>query len=701
MTAVLWVILSIFLGHQLAQKLLGPPDQLLQVIGSSRTASTFFRVPWPSLLFTLAFSTWSGLLSMTWLTYLLAALAHALLPDFIHPLLIANLILLSIGAVWAGIHIYRRKKNFFSSWPSLLRTLKTRSGFYYFTVTIIWTILSAWLMTHTFHLTGLHLHAGYSVFSDFAPHTALVSSFSQGVNWPTQYPHFAHDGISYHFMFYFLCGNLNFLGLPIDWAINLPSVLAFVTFCVLLGLLAFRLTGRPATFFLAPFFLFFRSSMAFFTHLQSLIQAQEPSSFKTVLSSLWNQNTFIGNTPKDTWGLWGINVYANQRHLLSGLSVAIMILVIVLPDLQVRFSEPRPNTGFIRQTWYTFCQTSNLRRTAAAIILCVLMPYWHGSVLVALLLILIPMALFSVNRLSFLFIGISSLGAALIQSWFFSGQASRVIQPEIYFGFIAPDPSWHGILVYLLTVTGIAFPLAIIAFFLKGQRRKILIIAFLLPLIFAFTVSLTPDVTVNHKYIIISLAFLNIYLADLIARLWSRPIKLHANTAKTRLSSGARRGLAVVLCIFLTITGVHEWIIVRNINQNTVSLNTESPLVNWIRSETEPDAVFLSAPYHYHAFFLSGRYVFLGHAYYPWSAGHDTIRRSELVSDLLAGYNGDLEAARKMIQDEKLDYLLLDDMLRYESGWFVDEAFFDRHFPVIHTIPSLGHLKIYDLKESY
>jgi hypothetical protein len=645
-------------------------------------------------------STWFGLLTMTWLTYLLAAWVHVLLPHSIHPLLVTNLLLLSTGAVWAGIHIYRRRKTCVSIWPSLLRSLKTRSGFYYFAVITAWTLLSGWLMTYTFHLTGPQLHAGYSVFSDFAPHTALVSSFSQGINWPTQYPHFAHDGIAYHFMFYFLCGNLNFLGLPIDWAINLPSLLAFVTFCVLLGLLSLRLTGRPSTFFLAPLFLFFRSSMAFFTHLRSLLQTNESSSFKTLLSSLWNQNAFIGSTPKDAWGLWGINVYANQRHFLSGLSIAIIVLVIVLPDLQARFSGSRPKTGFIKQTWDTFRLPWNLKRTASAIILCMLMPYWHGSVLVALLLILIPIALFSVNRLSFLMIGTSSLAAALLQSWFFSGKASHVIQPEFYFGFIAPDPSWYGILIYLLTVTGIAFPLAIIPFWLKGQRRKILIMAFLLPLVFAFTVSLTPDVTVNHKYIIISLAFLNIYLADLIARLWSRPKKLHANISKTRLVSVTRRGLAVILCFFLTITGVQEWIIVRNINQNTVSLNTESPLVEWIQSETEPDAVFLSAPYHYHAFFLSGRFVFLGHAYYPWSAGHDTVKRSEQVSDLLSGYNGDLEAARNMIRTENLDYLLLDDMLRYESDWFVDESFFDRHFPVIHTIPSLGHLKIYDLKGS-
>jgi len=41
-----------------------------------------------------------------------------------------------------------------------------------------------------------------SVFSDFAPHLAVIRSFSFGSNFPTEYPHFADGTIRYHFLFF-------------------------------------------------------------------------------------------------------------------------------------------------------------------------------------------------------------------------------------------------------------------------------------------------------------------------------------------------------------------------------------------------------------------------------------------------------------------------------------------------------------------
>lgn len=52
--------------------------------------------------------------------------------------------------------------------------------------------------------------------------------------------------------------------------------------------------------------------------------------------------------------------------------------------------------------------------------------------------------------------------------------------------------------------------LAVTVVFLKRKERAILF-GFLLPLAFAFLVSLTPDINVNHKYVMISYAFTAIF----------------------------------------------------------------------------------------------------------------------------------------------------------------------------------------------
>jgi len=490
-------------------------------------------------------------------------------------------------------------------------------------------------------------------------------------------------------MFFFLCGNLNFLGLPLDWAINVPSILALLTFAILLGFLAVRLTGRPATFLLAPLMLFLRSSLAFFTQLTDEIRlnAHRAGTLRIALGELWNRAAFIGSTPRDEWGLWGVNVYANQRHLLSGLSGLLVVLLLVLPDLQSGLFGPG------RGTW-KIVSAPDRRRFIGICLFVAMLPYWHGSALVALLLVLVPIALFASNRLGFALTAATAIASALLQAFYFSGRATRVVQPDFFWGFIAPDTSLGGVLIYLLTVTGLALPLVLVAFWIPGWRRKVLIAAFSLPLVFAFTVSLTPDVTVNHKYIMISLALLNIYLADLLVRLWTWGSQKKAAIAGRMLIP---RILAVLLGFCLMVTGALECRLVHNINQNSVSLDTKSQLVQWVKANSRPDDIFVTAPYHYNAFFLSGRSVWFGHSYYAWSAGHDTEGRLRLYQQLLTGCGQDLDEARDLIRRESLDYLLIDDTLRQSAEFGVDEVFFDDNFPLAAWFPEQGDSKIYAL----
>ena len=44
----------------------------------------------------------------------------------------------------------------------------------------------------------------------------------------------------------------------------------------------------------------------------------------------------------------------------------------------------------------------------------------------------------------------------------------------------------------------------LIALFLRERRQRAALVSFFFPLIFAFCMSLTPDIAVNHKYIMIA-----------------------------------------------------------------------------------------------------------------------------------------------------------------------------------------------------
>ena len=128
----------------------------------------------------------------------------------------------------------------------------TVDSVFYGVVILIITIMATFLMFYTYRVNGTTLLNGASTFSDLSPHTAMVSSFGKGFNFPTQYMHFSGDGIKYHFLFYFLAGTLQYLGLPIDYAINLPSVIAMVCALILLGLLAVLISSRRAAVSISP-----------------------------------------------------------------------------------------------------------------------------------------------------------------------------------------------------------------------------------------------------------------------------------------------------------------------------------------------------------------------------------------------------------------------------------------------------------------
>lgn len=74
----------------------------------------------------------------------------------------------------------------------------------------------------------------------------MIRSFSLHDNFPTQYPHYGGADVKYHFMFQFLAGNLEYLGLRIDWAFNWISATSLWSFLVLLYFIEKKVTGYYA-----------------------------------------------------------------------------------------------------------------------------------------------------------------------------------------------------------------------------------------------------------------------------------------------------------------------------------------------------------------------------------------------------------------------------------------------------------------------
>jgi len=715
MFAILYLILAFFVGWVVRQLFkIDTPDLFYRISGRTR------HLP-PVWTFDFPFSLIVGVTLVTTVHYYLSFLFSLILPGDINPLLASNIAFVPFLSVFFCLSFKKIKKN--ANHPAGSDYF-SKMDFFYWKTLFFFSCFSIFLIFYSFFVFNGYLNSGATVFSDFAPHTAIIRSFSKGMNFPTQYPHFANDGIQYHFLFFYLCGNLEYLGLRIDFAMNIPSILGILSFTTLLGCLGVLLTKRRWVFFLAPFMLFFRSSYAIFSYLRELT-AKNGATLGSVFMDILKTNKFIGQTTHDDWGLWSLNVYANQRHFLWGFSILLLVLFLFIPSIRIprfhKYKKEKPGLEKIAQYLVhpSLWKIQNGRELLLCLLLIACLPYWHGSVLIALLCILFVMVFFSKNRLSFILAAGVAVVSALLQAWFFSGGARNVASPTLLWGFLSSDTSIPGVLSYLFQVLGISFLLIFfLPFIQKNFKNRTLILACLSPLVFALCISLTPDVTVNHKYIIITMALLNIFIADAFCTILqftkdhfealrtkslpsSDPSPNRHSTVRTLLKKALFSALSVILVLLLSFslfaTGIPELTGYFNKNMATVKIDLNSPLTEWIEKNTDPSDVFLTAPYHMNEFFFSGRKAFYGWSYFSWSAGHDTASRKIIVESMFLGYEGDLEAFLKNVKQEKIRYAIIDDTLLMQSEYDVDPLFFKMNFAEVARFPAIRNTIIYQL----
>lgn len=260
-----------------------------------------------------------GILLITWAVYGTAWFFYAVLGSE-KPLMWSNGIVLGcaglILAAVLGLRICRGRR-LLECRKLILHKKLFRKESLFFTALFVFLI---WIMFYVFYIRDGVLYSGFTVYGDYAPHTAMMRSFSMQNNYPTQYPHFGGEDVKYHFMFQFLVGNLEYLGMRLDFAYNLVSALVLLGFLMLLYTIGKKVTGRAWAGVLAVIFFIFRSALTFFRFLWENFKSG------TLLKALAENTAFIGYTENENWGLWNFNVYLNQRHLAFGLLITAFVI---------------------------------------------------------------------------------------------------------------------------------------------------------------------------------------------------------------------------------------------------------------------------------------------------------------------------------------------------------------------------------------
>ena len=740
MPAILYIVISFLLGAGLITLLEPYWEHRLRFILKDRLVS-------PSFIFFPA-SYLAGTLVLSWITYFFAVVFSSASK----PLLPANIASFIIAVVFILLVAYKNiNKTKKAIYEIKKYGLQIRfSGVEWFVLigsALFWSIF----MFRSLYSSGDMLHAGYSAFSDFGAHLPVIRSFSLGKNFPAQYPHFPDGTMRYHFMFYFMAGNLEFLGLNLPLALNLPSILSIVSFSMLLYSLAVGITKKHSAGLLTLLFFVFRSSFAFFTFSSGFKSITD--FFRAVRSNLdasGKSREHIGNTLNESWGLWAQKVYINQRHLAFAFGIIIIALFLMLPVFietyeKIRDSETK-NAGknvdsgkkplyfpkLVNGIFFT-ADAWKPEYTAPCLIagaLLGLLAFWNGAAVIAAISVLFVMAALSKHKLEFLLTAVLTFILSVIQSKVFVGRGTGAVSIKYKPGFLSGSDNIFVISSFYTELLGI-LPFVLLAAFLPSIARKnkvagfiasfaflttlvllmpsisigwriitaaacvwlylyitvkniesisistmLLVPVFSSPVVLASTLQLTPDITVNHKYIILAVILLNIIVSDLFS---------------TLLKRGKTAPIVLTLCLTLIMlsTGIIDLITLYNLDRNSVSYNQNEPLRKWVLEETEPDDIFLTHyQTHYGApmsIFLAGRMVYNGYPYFTITAGYDINQREKNMKNIYEGANP--EHLRELAGSEGIKYIVVEEQNRNADEYALNEELLYQTFRIVFTDP--------------
>jgi hypothetical protein len=551
---------------------------------------------------------------------------------------------------------------------NLSRVLNKWEIFLY--VALFW--LSMWVMFKTFsyNYETNQIMLSPKIWSDFAATLPLIRSFSFGENWPPEYPLFPGEPIRYHFLFYFLVGTLEKLGIPIHWALNVPSALGFFGILVATYALSKRLFKDVRVAVLSVAFFLFNGSLSFLQFFKK--HSLSPSTLRDILST--QEYTAMG--PWDggrVLGVWHFNVFINQRHFVIGLGILMVFLFVCL--------------------WL-----ENRRRithmTAAAILgpIVGFFPLFHKPVM---LMFAVVMSVFFI-ALPYLRMFLALMGAISLSVigilWSISMNIVGPSDGSIgwHTGFTAHGVSFFELLSFLWYQFGVHCILVPIGLLLAPTRVRIFMLPALLVFAIAFTIQFSPEILANHKFINFALIMLQMLSAYTIFRAFDFLVSTNALriTRQSRRTTIAIPVVAVVI-LMATLSGIIDFVAIINDRPLPVFDVNSDRTVRWFYENTPKNAVILNSSFLYHPASLAGRKIFVGWGYFTSTAGYAHDERMEVVRKIYAG--GDPNVFCRLLRAHNISYVTVEDTSGNPDMPPINVKYFYENFEPLYQVNDPGY----------
>ena len=610
---ILYTFSQFFVGRLLFRKLFDEVPKLLEIVGSF-LMGVCVTVP---------------------MTYVLSCFFSLFIKE---PIFFAMIMVLFMSCGLTGFWLrigqktINNKQNMFSVY-SLLSDIA---------LVLFSLAFSSWIMIKTFRGgEGGQLFVGGNTVFDFGQTLGIIRSFSWGANIPISSPFFSGAPFFYHFFFQFWIALWEYFGVPLVWAVNIPSVFSFAALLITVYYLP-QVVGKQGKLvgWLAVILTITHSTLTFW---YLLIRKGLSVQF---ITDLWQMPTYPFAGPFDGSIIsifTTLNPYVNQRHL--GFSIALGLFCLILGVQMIEKKQPMiwksVFLGFCTGLLFLFNMSVSFFVGLCMIFMYILRKKWKDGLFFVIagfcsvLLIFIPFFFHMTDVVAF------------IRLFYNSGLPSYTNSTVMW-----------TLVQYLWNNMGILPVIALIGLLVAPKKSRYffwsVITLFLITCIFAAVGKRGFD----QKFYSFSIIGINVLAAIGLGWLYRKGAVL--------------RIIMVILFFILIVSGVVDLCALKNEFAYPLVSKDMVPLMTWIQSETPKNAIFVSYADMIDPVVLAGRKNFFG-----FFGNVGSTDRSTVVKNI---YLGDIKTARNM----NISYILVPKWNKNDFPYFVDTMYFKEHRMVVY-----------------
>lgn len=513
----------------------------------------------------------------------------------------------------------------------------------------IFFIFSLWLMFKTFgYSQSQHsFHIARHVVGDFALHLSLIRSFSLGDNFPAQLPYFSGEPLPYHYYFDLFIGFLEKSGVRIDLAINVVSAILFTGILFLIYKISQLIFVKSRVLGLLSVTLFvLPSSFTFIDFFKKINYSSVPSIF----NSFFYLPDYIRKGPFDGSIIslfFTLNVYVNQRHLIAGLFLQLLIIYLIFKFLLGNKNMP---------TWLLICLGIVLGISSRI----------HTLAFFSSMVFLFFVALFfKKKKLIYLLLFPAGLIFFLLINQFLSQHISHDF---LHFGYLSQNPlTLFSFSQFWMLNLGTAFFLIPLSYFFVNATQRKIFLSILTLFIIGNVFQLSFRIDHNHTLFNYFIIFANMYIAYFLFLLFKKRA-IYKLTAFT-------------LFVTLTLSGMINLMPIKNDFQLYVDDYPKNKFMQWIVTSTDEDAVFLAKQDLLDPITLSGRKNYLGAEYYLIVMGYNYSERKENVKKFFEIQSSNLIY---QMRKEDIDYIVIPQKKVNDFPYIVNKDFLQKTFKEVY-----------------